>query len=316
MVVIDVTPYCGASFIKNIEQLAIEIYRNRKQQICLSLEYEGFDITHNGLENAVKNIADIAGIPYNQISFLTNDRLAKSNIFKCEYIGWSEIFRAVKRDITAGKYPIQNKIYFPKQKTYCQLLGRADNNRMFGHYRHTTYEHKDKGLVTFHHDFRKYNDTTVEYLDFVLLYNKEYKQMLVDLPYSDVGEYIQPPIIFGNQRDTEFWNTLYKNISIELVYETVTTSKTFYLTEKTIRPMQYGKLFMIAAGKYYEKYLEEMGFDIFSDIIDKSYDKEESYTRIDMMYDSLTEFLTSNFDCNSLTERLQYNQKLVMDLAE
>lgn len=308
MVVIDVTPYCHASFIKNIEQLAIEIYKNRKQQICLSLEYEGFDITHNGLENAVKSIADIAGIPYNQISFLTNDRLAKSNIFKCEYIGWSEIFRAVK--------PVHAEIHFPEQKTYCQLLGRADNNRMYGHYRHTTYKHKDKGLATFHHDLKYYNDTDVECLDFALEYNKEYKDIIGDLPYSDVGEYIKPPIIFGNMNDTEFWDTLYKNISIELAYETVTTSKTFYLTEKTIRPMQYGKLFMIAAGKYYEKYLEELGFDIFSDVIDKSYDKEESYIRIDMMYNSLTEFLTSNFDCNSLTERLQYNQKLVMDLSE
>ena len=310
MVTIDVTPYCGASFIKNIEQLAIEMYKNRKQQICLSLEYEGFDITHNGLENAVKNIADIAGIPYNQISFLSSDRLAKSNIFKCEYIGWNDLFTALKNN------PVHAEIHFPEQKTYCQLIGRADNNRMYGHYRHTTYKHKDKGLATFHHDPKYYNDTDVECLDFVLEYNKEYKQMHEDLPYSDVGEYIKPPIIFGNMEDAEFWNTLYKNISMELAYETITTSKTFYLTEKTIRPMQYGKLFMIAAGKYYEKYLEELGFDIFSDVIDKSYDKEEAYIRIDMMYNSLTKFLTSNFDCNSLTERLQYNQKLVMDLSE
>ena len=101
---------------------------------------------------------------------------------------------------------------------------------MYGHYQHTIYRHKDNGLVTFHHNAEDYNEIEGEYLSFALEYNKEYKQMLLDLPYSDVGECIKPPIIFGNMNETEFWDTLYKNISIELAYETVTTSKTFFIS--------------------------------------------------------------------------------------
>ena len=54
MVTIDVTPYCGASLTKDIEILAVQLYKNRNEKINLSLGAEGFDITFNGLEQAEK----------------------------------------------------------------------------------------------------------------------------------------------------------------------------------------------------------------------------------------------------------------------
>ena len=140
--------------------------------------------------------------------------------------------------------------------------------------------------------------------------------MLPNLPYSDLGNYLHPPIIFGNNYDIDFWKKVYANVTVELVYETVPTTGTFYPTEKTFRPIQYGKFFMIAAGKDFEKYLANLGFDIFDDVIDKSYDNEEFYIRIDMMYKSLNHFLQSDIDPCSFCSRLEENQKLLCKLVK
>ena len=313
MVTIDVTPYCTTDSVTNIEILACEIakhfHNSIDQKICLSLNHEGFDITHNGLESAVKNIADHLSIPYETISFITNDMLAKSDIFECEYIGWNEALVAMK----GLKIPAD--IDFPKQHTYCQLLGRADNNRMYGYLKHKNFLFKDRSVTTFHHDPMAYKVTPVQ--EFALEYINEYKNILEDLPYSDFQKtYGKHPINLGNQYDVDFWTSVYKTVSIELAYETVTTDNTMYITEKTWRPIQYGRLFMIAGSKDCEQRLKDMGFDIFDDILDKSYDTQSDYVRIDMMYASLKKFMQSNTDCNTLKDRLQANQTLLNEMMD
>ena len=310
MTIIDALPYCGASFIEKIEELAIKIYENKDDDIIISLDYEGFDITHNGLEQAVQNIADYTNIPYNQISFLTNDMLAKSNVFKNQYIGWNE----------AGAWGIVDyfpEISFPKISQYAQLLGRADNERLYGHHKHLTWYNGDRGIATCHLDIYNINEYHSEFSEFVMEYNKEYNFIKRTLPYSDIGGYIDPPIIFGNMSDTDFWETLYRNISIELVYETVNTADTFYITEKTLRPIQYGKLFMVVGANDFEKHLKDLGYDIFEDIIDKSYDTSLSYIRVDQIYNSLEEFLkTDPGNLLKLESRLKHNQQVLNEFIK
>lgn len=309
MVTIDVTPYCTTDSVMNIEILACEIASHSLEpKICLSLNHEGFDITHNGLEEAVKNIADHLSISYDKISFITNDMLAKSHLFKCNYIGWNEALTEMKSQTP--------DIVFRKEHTYCQLLGRADNNRMYGYLKHKNFMYKERSITSFHHDPMAVKDTTVQCLNFALEYNNAYNNILQDLPYSDLGTYESCPIILGNINDIDFWTNVYKNISIELAYETVTTDNTMYITEKTWRPIQYGKLFMIAGSKGFEQRLNNMGFDIFDDILDKSYDNQSDYIRIDMMYESLRKFMQSDIDCNTLKDRFVANQNLLNEMIE
>ena len=309
MTTIDVIKYCCASFIEKIEELAIKIYKNRNQEIVLSLDYEGFDITHNGLEQAVQNIADYIGIPYEQISFLTNDMLAKSNVFKNKYIGWN-------KTASYGIVDYFPEISFPKISRYAQLLGRADNERLYGHHKHLTWYNGDRGIATCHLDIYNINEYHSEFSEFVMEYNKEYNFIKRTLPYSDIGGYINPPIIFGNMHDIDFWETLYRNISIELVYETVNTADTFYITEKTLRPIQYGKLFIVIGANDFEKHLKSMGFDTFDDVIDKSYDYGLGYTKIDKIYQNLNHVLHQENLIKKLESRLKHNQQVLNEFIK
>lgn len=307
---IDLTKYMGATYTRNLHLLALEISSiNRTEQILLDLAHEGFDIVESGMEQAVKDIADRLLIPYNRIQFRTNDMLAKSKIFVNTYCGWNVALRYAKHD------NIQPPT-FPDNLIYGQFLGRADNNRMHGHYKHTENRLRSQGIATFHHDPITVNESDSEFVEFCIEYNQQYINMLPNLPYSDLGNYLHPPIIFGNNYDIDFWKKVYANVTVELVYETVPTTGTFYPTEKTFRPIQYGKFFMIAAGKDFEKYLANLGFDIFDDVIDKSYDNEEFYIRIDMMYKSLNHFLQSDIDPCSFCSRLEENQKLLCKLVK
>lgn len=302
MVTIDVTPYCTATNTYQIELLAVEICKNIDHDIQLSLDYEGFDITENGLESAVQRIVDRLEIPYKQISFLTNDMRAKSNIFKCKYIGYNEAIRWMKPRIP--------NLVFPNEKRYCQLVKRPNNTRMYAFHKHLTFGYNGKGDVTFHFNPIDENDLHREYLEFQLEYPKEYAQFKGILPYNS-RRYPKPKKFGVEDQEYDFWDDFYKGVSIEIVLETVTTSNTFYPTEKTFRPIQYGKLFLICAGRHYEKYLEDLGFDIFKDILDKRYDEQENYLRIDSMYKSLFNFLRSPLDCNELKTRLHNNQLLL-----
>ena len=78
--VIDIRPYCGASSCWDTEILACKISQYQNQYIILDLNYEGWDIVENGIEQVVKNIADELNIPYKNISFVSSDRFCKSKV--------------------------------------------------------------------------------------------------------------------------------------------------------------------------------------------------------------------------------------------
>ena len=112
----------------------------------------------------------------------------------------------------------------------------------------------------------------------------------------------------------DIWNSIYKDVSIEIVCETNTTADTFFVTEKTFRPIAYGRLFMVIGSPEFEQNLKRMGFDIFDDIIDKSYDTESSYIRIDAVFKSLGELLRNPVDMQALLPRLLTNKRVLENL--
>jgi hypothetical protein len=113
---------------------------------------------------------------------------------------------------------------------------------------------------------------------------------------------------------SKVWDEIYNDISIEIVCETNTTADTFFVTEKTSRPIAYGRLFMVIGSPEFEQNLKQMGFDIFDDIIDKSYDTESSYIRVDAVFNSLGELLCNPVDMQALLPRLQANQRVLENL--
>ncbi len=64
----------------------------------------------------------------------------------------------------------------------------------------------------------------------------------------------------------------YPHIFVDLVAETFINGKTFFATEKTVRPMLLKKPFIIMGPKNFLIYLRQMGFRTFHDFWDEDYD--------------------------------------------
>lgn len=73
--------------------------------------------------------------------------------------------------------------------------------------------------------------------------------------------------------------SIYQDILIDVVVETHMMGKTFYPTEKTVRPMWMKKPFIMFASRDYLDYLHQMGFKTFCDYWSEVYDGYEGRDR-------------------------------------
>lgn len=110
---------------------------------------------------------------------------------------------------------------------------------------------------------------------------------------------VQDPDIYGaavNDNVTNFeknLRSLYQKSFVEIVSETTFSSPSFLITEKTINSM-YGCNFpIILSGTHAVAHLRDMGFDMFDDIVDHSYDLEKNpFDRIISAVDNNQKLLT------------------------
>ena len=304
MVTIDITNYCGAAHNCDVEILACKIAQYKDEKIVLDLKMEGWDIVENGIEQKVKNICDELDIPYAQIEFTSSDRLCKSETFEHtinpEYTTFfSDWFK--KTEIT------------PSTKfNYGMFCARATDERLYSFWKHKNWQYSDRGKASLHLDVDTVTEWDSDFTSFVCEYINQWQSLLPLLPYSDIGSYIRPPMY--KHANSVSWKEIYNDIAIEIVVETNQTADTFFITEKTFRPIAYGKLFLVIGSPEFEQNLKRLGFDIFDDIIDKSYDSEGSYYRVDAVFKSLGELLRNPVDMQALLPRLQANKQVLENL--
>jgi hypothetical protein len=111
--------------------------------------------------------------------------------------------------------------------------------------------------------------------------------------YRDSAEYVYT----ANESDSENYEKLiplYENAIVEIITETTALENTAQLTEKFAHCV-IGRCFPIIIGIYKNVELyRNMGFDMFDDIIDHSYDFEPNpFYRMKMAIDSNIEILTN-----------------------
>jgi hypothetical protein len=304
MVTIDITNYCGAAHSRDVEILACKIAQHKDEEIVLDLIHEGWDIVENGIEQKVKNICDELGIPYTQIEFTSSDRLCKSETFK----------HTINPEYTTyySKRFKETEIVSSTKFNYGLFCGRATNERLYSFWKHKNWQYSDRGKASLHLDVDTVVEWSSDFTEFICEHNERWQSLVPLLPYSDADEYFLPGTESTSYADT--WKNTYKDIVIEIVCETNTTADTFFITEKTFRPIAYGKLFLVIGSPLFEQNLKRMGFDIFDDIIDKSYDSESSYYRIDAVFKSLGEILRNPVDMQELFPRLLANKRVLENL--
>jgi hypothetical protein len=75
-----------------------------------------------------------------------------------------------------------------------------------------------------------------------------------------------------NSRRTHYTADFYSKISVDIVAETVFNYPYPVITEKTLRPINCKRMFIIVGAPHVLKLLHSKGFVTFNDIIDESYD--------------------------------------------
>ena len=97
--------------------------------------------------------------------------------------------------------------------------------------------------------------------------------------------------------NTMFTSNVHGNSDSVLTLVSETTPDILFLTEKTFIPISLGKPVLIVGAKGINKFLTAFGFKLYENIIDYSFDEEESYdTRIEMIQRELTRLSTINFE--------------------
>jgi len=306
--VLKINQYLNAETVVSPHLLAIDILKKYNgNELILCLDTEGWDIVENGTEEIVKEICDQLSIPYDKIIFRTSNLNQNLKYFK-------SIEFPFLIDFSLMKFDENIEVLLPKK--YGLFLGRPSNERLYTFYKHLNWNFKDQGIATFHFDVNNINEYKSEFVNFLIDHNEKWKYLKDCLPYSDFDNFLQYPIIDKSHVDLDFWTNIYKKISIEIVCETNVHNQSFFITEKTIRPILYKKLFVVVGSKHYEKQLKELGFDIFDDLIDKSYDNKSYYDRIEHLYGSLSHILKTIKVSDKLIERLEKNQALAIDMIK
>ena len=110
----------------------------------------------------------------------------------------------------------------------------------------------------------------------------------------------------------------YTSFLIDIVAETFTSGRSFFPTEKTVRPMLLQKPFIIMGPKCFLIHLRQMGFRTFHDFWDEEYDGftgVERYTRILILIDNIAMMtipeLTSMYA--KMQEILEHNYNLLIN---
>lgn len=108
--------------------------------------------------------------------------------------------------------------------------------------------------------------------------------------------------------------TEYYHSFAQLVMETTTES--FIVTEKTATPIMIGKPFLSASCPFFHKYLQDLGFELYDEIFDYSFDIVfDNYTRFEMIvqnFDNLSKIPINQLNelAKKIKDKIEYNKSV------
>ena len=196
-------------------------------------------------------------------------------------------------------------------KDYGLFLSRPNSVRMEAYKCHV--DNNMDGLTSF--NSQDYPPSKI--WEFVNDYPYEWYNYWKNLPYSDINDLLPTPIT--PPANSMGWEGVYKRIPVEIVCETNLKPNSVAVTEKTARPFYYYRIPLIVGSLNYCKHLQEIGFDLFDDIVDMSYDKLEFQMRVNKIFTELNRLHKKYNWIDLLTKikpRLVNNHNLLVEMAK
>jgi hypothetical protein len=225
--------------------MRIGYYLNQQQKLHITSSGEGFWFRQNGLYNLLDQATTFYNYPKLNITIDTWNLKESHPEYK---------INIVNQLYDCHYFANPDVIKFPNEFKVAALLGRANYNRLLFHYNIDRIENRENLIYTFHQDLQYY--PWPPGMHKILQEGWDYVKLEKTLPHSDLGKTLPTPIIppeniFGLK-------DVYDSVGLEVVIETV--DEGFFVTEKTLRPIFYGRPFIVIGSRDFEKNLSQLGF--------------------------------------------------------
>ena len=268
----------------NTVELIEYLVSNQNQSIKLRINPEAIDLDRLG----IYKILDIFN--FEKVDIFTHNPLEghdRYNIINC----WKSNKFMKQQWMIEDHYHSWNR-----KKLFLAFYHRPTAGRL-AIASYLLQKHEDKSLVHFSCQTNP-DDLDFFELDKVLLFGIEAMNgipLLLDkLPIWSRGHQedlsnINKAVV--NPTEDIIYKTLYKDVLIDIVVESHVLGKTFFPTEKTVRPIWLKKPFIIFGSKDYLDYLHQMGFKTFCNYWSEEYDGydgRDRYIKISQLIEDLS----------------------------
>lgn len=271
---------CNDDKIWNIVNLVEFLAANQHKEIVLDINPEAVCLTNLGLYNLLDKFE------FDKVTIKTWNPLEQHSRYNILFKGSNFWFwQAPRIDPVFHDWDLSKRFLIFYHRPTAGRLALAS---------HLHFKHDQTSLIHFSADI---NPSTVVAMDKLLQWDCASAalagQILPKLPLllGSTEKYISFSGGLGYDYTDPLTN-LYQNILIDVVVETHVAGRTFFPTEKTVRPMLLKKPFVVFASQYYMAYLRQMGFRTFNNIWNEEYDVysgRERLLKIKILLDDLAQ---------------------------
>lgn len=259
------------SKIWNLQQTTFAILEAvKKGPVQLNLLYEGPCCETSGINQLLSQISTLHQLPADYFTIYTSNQLNSSPWpqVRCTFV---ELAMAQAAAAKSAAVPLL-------EKKFGIFIGRSNAQRLgLASY---LYKHlKDTLEITFHYDhnndYHQSNFGLEEFVQTTWEQRHQAFEFLDSLPIQyDTQSY---PILWNEQAFN--LEPAYSKIFCEVICETYTTGKSFFMTEKTMRCIANKRPFIIQGPRHFLTNLQKLGFKTFSTWWDEAYDTDPEGAR-------------------------------------
>ena len=263
----------------NFQELISYLANNQRKHISLKINPEAICLETLGIYRLLDNFE------FTKVDIYTDNQLEKHSKYNIIVDSHNEFLDHLP-DIPLELHDwTGNKIFLVfYHRPTASRLGVA--SYLFNHYR-------EQSVIHFSYDTDIDGIQLYEFDKLATLRKESIGDVSVMLPHMPLLAFENHSVDkvmkwYDYSRDSSI--TMYRDIFVDIVAETHVAGKTFFPTEKTIRPMWLRKPFIIFGSKNYLCYLRQMGFRTFGDFWDEDYDGYEAadrFLKIQLLIDLL-----------------------------
>ena len=283
----------GDHFVWNRAELLKFLANNQGQDITISTHYEGCCLTSNG----VYDLIDL--FKFNSVTVQTSNIFEQHPTYKIEYQRLFHFF----------KLPATTDYTQHHRWNYKNIFGGLYNRALWHRIGLTATLHDYPTTLNFRSD--PHSEDSRRLFELQKLFEVDptsahkFVNLLDQLPtqLESVDGFTVGNTTIGH---TDQLAQYYPNFLIDVVAETFVNGRSFFATEKTVRPMLLKKPFVIMGPKCYLIHLRQMGFRTFNDFWDENYDgfgPAERYKHILSLIDDLSKL--SMTELKDMYQRMQ-----------